>query len=293
MNDLDVVIVTAEGAWELVRDCLDSLCAHPPATAHMAVHVVDNASRDGTPDRIRARYPDVNVAALDRNSGFGYASNYGVKRTHAPFVLLLNPDTVLQAGAIDTLLGAFARTPRAAVVGPRLLRTDGSLDHNAKRSFPSPSAAFGHLIRGATPGRLRSGSGYSRADIDECADAAVEAVSGACMLVRRAALPDVGLLDEHYWMYGEDLDWCRRFLEHGWEVRYIGGATVVHVGHGVTGARRSVRVNWAFHRAMGRFYRRWEAGERPLLDLAVYAAVLLRFALSTLCATLARGREDM
>ena len=273
-RSLDVVIVTARGSWPLADACLRSLATHPPRAGRLHVHVVDNASDDGAVEAIRRAHPGVTVTELGHNRGFAHACNRGIEAGTSAYVLLLNPDTEVHPGALDVLVGVLEAHPRAAVAGPRLLGLDGRPDHNAKRQFPTPAAALAHFLR------LPARPGYGRPDIPDTGAGAVDAVSGSCMLVRRAAIEDVGGLDEGYWMYGEDLDWCRRFAARGWEVRYDGSATVLHVKHGLTGRHRTLRVNWAFHRSMGRFYRRWSAGRRPLVDLAVYAGVLVRFAAS-------------
>ncbi len=271
-GSIDVVIVTARGSWTLLDACLRSMHEHRPRRGRVAVSVIDNASGDGVVEAVRAAYSDVDVVELGANRGFAHGCNVGIGRGLAPYVLLLNPDTVVPDGALDALRDALERVPRAAIAGPRLVGLDGRPDHNAKRAFPSPGAALAHFagLRG----------GYRRDDIPELGEGVVDAVSGSCMLVRRRAIEAVGPLDEGYWMYGEDLDWCARFGRAGWSVLYVGGATVVHVKHGLTGRRRSLRINWAFHRSMGRFYRRFSAGDRPRLDAAVYAAVLARFVLT-------------
>ncbi len=279
---IDVVIVTAKGSWTLVHDCLLSLQAHPPRRAVFSICIVDNASRDGIVEAVRREHPRVTIEELAENRGFAYGCNVGIRRSTGPYVLLLNPDTIIREGAVDLLLDVLDHHSRAAVVGPRLVGPDGSVDHNAKRSFPTPAGALAHFAGW-------SSGGYARADITEAGAGPVDAVSGSCMLVRRAAIAEVGLLDEGYWMYGEDLDWCRRFGQAGWEVRYEGSATILHVKHGVTGRHRSLRTNWAFHRAMGRFYRRFDAGDRPLLDIAVFAAVLAKFTISALRSAVARS----
>jgi N-acetylglucosaminyl-diphospho-decaprenol L-rhamnosyltransferase len=279
---IDVVIVTARGSWELLRDCLESLRREPAAAGSLAVTVVDNASGDGTVEAVAEHFPEAAVDARADNRGFAHGCNLGIARGHAPFILLLNPDTIVEPGALQALLETLNRHPQAGAVGPRLLGLDGSADHNAKRSFPSPAGAIRHFagIQGD----------YRRDDIPEAGEGVVDAISGSCMLVRRAAAEVVGPLDEAYWMYGEDLDWCARLQQHGWEVRYQGAATVIHVKHGITGRHRALRTNWAFHRSMGRFYRRFGAGEHPLLDAVVYAGVLAKFAVSAGRSAVARRR---
>lgn len=279
------VIVTATGSVGLLDACLDSLRAAHPANVALSTVVVDNASTDGLADAVARGHPWVSLHLLPTNRGFAAATNVGIGRTDDEFVLLLNPDTEVPPGAIEGLVSVLRRTPAAAVAGPRLVDRSGTADHNAKRTFPTRVAAVRHFLPAAAPGR--ASTGYAAGAVGEFDEAPVDAVSGSCMMVRREALDDVGLLDEAYWMYGEDLDWCRRFGRHGWKVIYCGGTTVLHVKHGVTGRHRTLRTNWAFHRAMGRFYRKFEAGRQPLLDGLVYSGVLVKFAASA-CNSLAR-----
>ncbi len=286
---IDVVIVTARGSWDLLDDCLRSLRANRPRHGAITVQVIDNASRDGLVEKVARHHPDVVIEEMPGNLGFACACNVGIRRSGAPFVLLLNPDTVIPPRALDRLLETMWAHPRTAVAGPRLVGTDGRTDHNAKRAFPTASAALAHFVP-MLRRWLPAAGDYKRVDIPELGTGAVDAVSGSCMLVRRDAIAKVGLLDEGYWMYGEDLDWCRRFGALGWEIRYAGSATVVHVKYGLTGRHRALRTNWAFHRSMGRFYRRFEAGPRPLLDAAVYAGVVLRFGASASVSALQRRR---
>ena len=140
---LDVVIV-AHRSRELLRGCLESLRAHPPSVP-MKVIVVDNASGDGTAEMVASEFPEVDLVASSTNLGFAAATNLGVGRGDAPYLLALNPDTAVTDGALDTVLEALEEHPEIGVVGPRLLRPDGTLDHAAKRSFPTPLSALGHF----------------------------------------------------------------------------------------------------------------------------------------------------
>jgi GT2 family glycosyltransferase len=293
---IDVVIVTANGAREQLRDCLCSLERHPYSGGPVTVHVVDNASEDGTAVMVRRDFPDVELTALASNAGYAAANNIVLRRATAPFALLLNPDTVVGDGALDGLMAVMRERPGVGLAGPRLVKPDGTLDHAAKWTFdPSPGAlalgALAHFVRVGRRdwlgGRL---SQYRATAVSEHGSGEVDALSGACMLARREAIGRVGLLDDGYWLYIEDLDWCRRFKLAGWRVWYEGTVNVRHIkGTTTKGARphRSPRANLAFHRGMGRFYRRFYGGRRPLLDAAVYAAIGLKLAVST-----ARGAMD-
>lgn len=284
---LTVVIVAFRGK-DLLRRCLASLEAHPLRRGPMEVHVVDNASGDDTPDMVAAEFPWAHLLRLDENRGFSYANNRVLERAQTPYSLLLNPDTEVTEGALDAMIDVLEERPDAGMVGCRLIQPDGTFDHAAKRGFPTPASALAHFTgigRRVDDGRL---SQYRATDLDEHGAGEVDAVNGAFMLVRSEALADVGLLDEGYWLYMEDLDWCRRFWARGWKVVYDGRATVIHVKGGTAGSHRALKTNWAFHRGMGRFYRQWQAGEKPLLDAAVYGGVLGKFAISATRSAIAR-----
>jgi GT2 family glycosyltransferase len=280
---LDVVIVVADGCGQYLEACLTSLEAHPPGSG-ARIFVVDNASSDGSVEI--ARRHGVELVSMGRNAGFSAANNAAMAIGTAPYVLLLNPDTEVPEGALGQLLGALEADPGLGAVGPRLVDRVGIPDHNAKRAFPTPSDALKHFLGRS---RIAASSAYRTPDVAEDAVADVDAISGACMMVRRAALADVGLLDEGFWMYGEDLDWCLRFHRGGWRVRYVGSATVLHVKGGASGPSRGLRVNYAFHRAMARFYRKHQSG-RPLLDLAVYLGILGRLLATSVMSMVARAR---
>jgi hypothetical protein len=288
--ELEVVVVSSTGARDLLRACLASLRANPPGVS-MAVHVVDNASTDGTPEMVRAEFPEVVLHELDYNSGFCVANNLVLRESRAPFVLLLNPDTEVYAGALDHMLGVMRARPDVGMATCRLAQPDGTLDHAAKRSFPTPVGALGHFVglgrRARAPRWLAQ---YRAPELGEYDAGEVDAVNGAFMLVRQEALRDVGLLDEGYWLYMDDLDWCFRFHQKGWKVWYDGSVTVMHVKGGTTvrNRHRGLRHNVAFHRSMGRFYRKFYSGRRPLLDGAIYVAILGKLAIAVTRSTVAR-----
>ena len=290
---MDVVIVTARGAGEHLRACLGSLELNPPRRAELRVHVVDNASGDGTVEIVRREFPEVHVTALERNVGYAPANNLVLRGGDAPLVLLLNPDTEVEEGALDRLIEVLEARPEVGLVGPRLEKPDGTLDHAAKWQFPTPLGALAHFTRlGRSDwlgGRL---SQYRAPSVPECGSGAVDALSGACMLARREAIDAVGPLDEAYWLYIEDLDWCYRHRQHGWGVWYEGTVTVRHV-KGATarsrGRHRGLRANLAFHRGMGRFYRKFYAGPNPALDTLVYLAIGAKLAVASARSALARG----
>jgi N-acetylglucosaminyl-diphospho-decaprenol L-rhamnosyltransferase len=288
---LEVVIVSSTGAREHLRKCLESLRANPPAKGEMRVHLVDNASTDGTPEMVRDEFSEVVLHALDWNSGFCIANNLVLRQSRAPFVLVLNPDTEVYAGALDHMLDVMERDSSIGMSSCRLAQLDGTLDHASKRSFPTPLGALAHFVgigRGESAPRWLAQ--YRAPELGEYEAGEVDAVNGAFMLVRHEALRDVGLLDEGYWLYMDDLDWCYRFHQKGWKVWYDGAVTVMHVKGGTTVRKRhrALKQNVAFHRSMGRFYRKFYSGRQPLVDLTIYLAIFGKLAISVTRSTIAR-----
>ena len=287
----EIVIVSATGGRELLRACLHSIEAHPPSGGQPRTWVVDNASADGTAAMVAGDFPWVRLVALGHNAGYCAANNVALRNVRAPHVLLLNPDTELSPGALDSAQERLLEEDDVAVVGVRLVRPDGSFDHAAKRAFPTLLGALAEFSGFARSGPLAQ---YRATALAEEGVGDVDAVNGAFMLVRREAIDEVGLLDEGYGMYGEDLDWCRRFKAAGWRVVYDGGATVLHVKGALSvvssgrSRHRGMRTNVAFHRAMGRYYRKFHGGAHPLLDMLVYLALGAKLAVSVVRSALAR-----
>jgi N-acetylglucosaminyl-diphospho-decaprenol L-rhamnosyltransferase len=290
LPDLEVVIVS-HGAEELLRRCLQSLCAHPSRTATMKVTVVDSGSPDGTPDMVEREFPEFHLVRCG-NVGFSAANNIVLRESLATAVLLLNPDTEVYDGTLDICLARLAADPEIGMVGAKLVREDGELDHAAKRSFPTPLAALAHFTGiGRGEGAGDSLSQYRATHLGEDDPGEVDAVNGAFMLCRGEAVAQVGLLDEGYWLYMEDLDWCHRFWDAGWKVFYEPAAVALHVKGGSSARRRAPKQEIAFHRGMGRFYRRFDAPtSNPLLNAAVYVGIGAKLAVS-LAITAFRGRS--
>jgi GT2 family glycosyltransferase len=286
--DLEVVIVS-HGAAELLRRCLRSLREHP-AGGEMRVTVVDSGSPDDTPDMVAREFPEVRLLRRG-NIGFSAANNLALRESEAAAVLLLNPDTEIYAGTLDAALARLRSEPRIGMVGVKLVTESGELDHACKRSFPTPLSALAHFTgigRSEDAGGALSQYRATQLGDDEAGE--VDAVNGAFMLCRAAAVRDVGLLDEGYWLYMEDLDWCHRFWDGGWKVFYEPAGTALHVKGGSSAGRRAPKQEIAFHRGMGRFYRRFDAAEHnPLVNAAVYAGIGAKLATS-LAITAVRGR---
>jgi len=253
---LDIVIVSYR-CRDHLRACLASVERHAPAGTN--VWVVDNDSRDGTVELVRDQFPSVSLVETGENAGFARATNRGIAAGSAPYVLALNPDTELHENTLGTLLELMEEHPEIGIAGPRLERPDGTFDHASRRSFPTLLGALGHF---SGIGRRLERGPLAQYRAPEVEHGPVDAVNGAFMLTRRAALEQVGLFDEGYWMYMEDLDLCFRFKQAGWVTWYEPGASAIHVKGGSAG-RRSPRLVLAFHRGMWRFYRTHYAPDAP------------------------------
>jgi GT2 family glycosyltransferase len=278
--DLEVAIVS-HGAEALLRRCLASLREHPPASAEMRVTVVDSGSPDGTPDMVEREFGEVRLLRRG-NIGFSAANNLVLRESRGGAVLLLNPDTEVRAGTLDAALARLRSDPGVGMVGVKLVTGSGELDHACKRSFPTPLSALAHFTGiGRAPGASAALSQYRATQLGDDEPGEVDAVNGAFMLCRAEAVAEVGLLDEGYWLYMEDLDWCHRFWDAGWKVFYEPAGVALHVKGGSSAARRAPRQEIAFHRGMGRFYRRFDApGHNPLVNGAVYAGIGAKLAVS-------------
>ena len=241
--DLEVVIVS-HGAEALLRRCLESLRAHPPREASMRVTVVDSGSTDGTPDMVEREFPEFRLERR-ANIGFSAANNLVLRSDSAGAVLLLNPDTEVYDGTLDACLARLAADPAIGMVGAKLVRA-GRASSTTPRSAPSrPRWRRSPTSPGSAAARSAGASlsQYRATHLGDDEPGEVDAVNGAFMLCRAEAVAQVGLLDEGYWLYMEDLDWCHRFWDAGWKVFYEPRAVALHVkgGSSAVAGRRARR----------------------------------------------------
>ncbi|MCL5026194.1 MAG: glycosyltransferase family 2 protein [Chloroflexi bacterium] len=256
--DLSVIIVS----WnvrDLLRACLQAVVGEPLS---QEVIVVDNASTDGTPGMVRDKFPQVQLIASAQNLGFTGGNNLGIRRSRGRYVLILNPDTRPQPGAIPAMLTFMEAHPEAGAVGPELLWADGSVQ-SSRRRFPT--LATGFLESTIVQRYWRDNRVLRRYYCQDMAPREVQAVDwvvGACIMMRRAALDEVGLLDEGYFMYSEELDWCYRAKQAGWQVYHLPQARVMHY-HGKSSEQNLLARELRFQDSKLRFYAkhrgRWQA----------------------------------
>jgi N-acetylglucosaminyl-diphospho-decaprenol L-rhamnosyltransferase len=242
---LSIVVVSWNTA-ALLRACLRSLEAGS-AGLQVETIVVDNASPDDSGLMVRREFPGVRLIQNSTNAGYARANNQGIAESHAPYVMLLNSDTQMLPAALPGLLDFVASHPEAGAAGPRLMRPDGSPQPFAFGGDPT----IGYLLARGLSRVLR------RRYLHDWATQVfqpVDWVSGACLLVRRSAIEQAGLLDENFFMYFEDNDWCLRLRRAGWKIYFVPQAQVVHLGG------RSVAVNPAarnfYAQSLSYFYRK-------------------------------------
>lgn len=249
----------------MTLDCLRTLTTELRASQleDAEIWVVDNASQDGSAEAIREEFPDVQLIENPSNAGFGAANNLALRQARAKYFLLLNSDAFPKSGAVSALLD-FAKTHRdVAVIGPRLLNADGSLQVSCWK-FPSPARVWlENLGLAALLPRHAVIGDYFRWAHDE--ERTVDFVIGACMLVRREAYEQVGGFDEAFWMYAEETDWQRRMTDAGWRVVFTPHANVTHLG-GASGSGDAARINRAFYDSLD-LYGRKHHGRTGLLSL--------------------------
>lgn len=276
--DADVIVVNYN-AGTLLLDCVASALE----SGVRRVIVVDNASADGSIARLRSQIDDKRLQIIlnDRNLGFAVGCNMGVKASDADYLLFMNPDCVLPAGTLPRMIEVLEQHPEVGMAGGFLCNMDGSEQPGGRREFPTPGRAFARAfglsaIASRFPGLL---SDFLLHDTPlPSKPVPVEAISGACMLVKRQAMDDVGLWDEGYFLHCEDLDWCMRFQLKHWQILFVPDAPMFHAWRACS-RRRPIFVEWHKHRGMLRFYRKFFRSRYPgALWWLMVTGVWLRFA---------------
>ena len=287
--DLSIVIVHYDTPVELAA-CLKSVAF---ATADMAteIFVIDNASASFEPESVTAAVPAAQVLVNDQNLGFARAANMGLRAATGRHLLLLNPDATLAKDALQLMVAYMDHHPEVGCATPRIVLPDGRLDLACRRSFPTPSRAFYRLtlLSRAFP-RSRRFAQYNLTYLDEHEETEIDSPCGAFMIVRSEIRDTVGLLDESYFMYGEDLDWSYRMKQAGWSIRYVPITTVTHIKR-ASSRRSRQRTIRAFHDAMRIFYASHYAHRYPrVIKWLTYGAISARESLELAADRLSKWR---
>jgi len=254
-------LIVSHNAKDLLLRCIHALYAS--ADVPVEVVVVDNDSSDGSAATVTAEFPRATVLIQEKNLGFGRAANVGLERCTGRFVLLVNPDVMVDLQCVGRLTDFMLTRPDAGAVGPRLLMADRELDPAARRAFPVPSTLFYNTIGLSRlfPKSPRFGR-YNMGNIDESEVHEIDSGSADCLMFRRAALDRVGFFDPRYFMYGEDIDLCYRLKLGGWKVFYLPTATATHQQRAVPDQSESRQMLYEQHRAMWTYHFKHHAEEQ-------------------------------
>lgn len=272
--DISICIPTRD-AKDLLIEALRSIYSSTQSVSFEII-VIDNASRDGTCEQLQSEFPNVRVILNEANLGFGRATNQGIRVSVGRYVLLLNNDTLVLPETFNRLVEFMDSHPEAGICTPKVLNRDGTLQKQCRRSFATPWDLFCYFsgLSKVFP-HSRLFARYLVTYQDENAIHTVDAVSGSCMLIRREVIDQIGLLDERFFAYQEDADYCFRAHKAGWEIYYYPLAQIIHYGsHG--GSRvNPYRSIYEWHRSYWLYYRKNLASRYFFLFNWFYYVVML------------------
>lgn len=269
MNQSLVIVIVSYKCRAVLRACLASARGH-------SVIVVDNASADGSAGMVRTEFPEVRLIENQENRGFAAACNQGISASHQPLILLLNPDVLITGVVVQQMLEVMSARPDVGACGPRILNPDGSLQPSCRRFPTLPRLLLDELGFGKLFPHSRFFGGYRMTWWAHDQQREVDQLMGAALLLRRTALEQVGLLDERFFVYFEEVDLCLRLHQAGWKVFFVPTAQVVH--RGGQSARQVLREATLYrYRSMCAFYRKhYPAWHLAVLKAAICAAVVMR-----------------
>lgn len=248
------IIIVSWNVRDLLRECLQAV-ADTRGDLALEVIVVDSASEDGSPEMVGEFFPWVRLIRCRENVGFPRGNNLGIERAVGRTILLLNPDTAVLPGALENMLAYLEENHDVGALGPQLLNRDGSVQ-SSRRRFPTLATAFfeSTWLEGIAPSAVRQR--YYATDLPDDETADVDWVTGACLMVRREVVDKVGRLDEAYFMYSEELDWCQRIKDAGWRIVHLPSAQVIHYsGKSSEQAVTARHIN--FQQAKLRYFRKY------------------------------------
>lgn len=277
--DLSIIIVSYN-TKELLKQTVDSVL-NTSVGIEYEIIVVDNASSDGSVGMLNDNYKGITVIENSDNVGFSKANNIGIKKSTGRYVLLLNSDTVVKENCFRDCLKYMEEHKDVGALGPRISLLDGRLDRACKRGFPTPEASLYYFLKldKKYPQSEKYGR-YNMTYLSEHETNEVDCLVGAFMMVRKEVIDKIGLLDEEFFMYGEDIDWCYRIKEAGYKNIYYPVAEIIHY-KGASSKKRKYMTIYEFHRAMILFYKKHYIQKYNLLvTIGVYSGVGLKLVLA-------------
>ncbi len=274
------IIIVNYNAKKLLQQCLGSVYAETNQIPY-DIWVVDNNSNDDSAAMVEKGFPEVKLIRNKENCGFAKANNMAMSRLKSSYVLLLNPDTIICDNAIEKTVRFMDGNPEVGITGCRVLNEDGTLQLACRRSIPTPSVAFFRLTglsRLFPNSKTMAKYNLTYLDIDKTHE--VDAVSGAFLMIRGEVVDKIGMLDERFFMYGEELDWCLRTKKAGWTVMYYSDADIIHY-KGECSKSNSRKAAFEFYRSMYLFHKKHFADNyNPIVNGIICAGIFLKALIS-------------
>lgn len=270
------IIIVNYNAKKLLKACIESI--HKETCNVLCdIWVVDNNSQDSSAAMVEKNFPEVKLIQSNENLGFAKANNMAMSRIESDCVLLLNPDTIICDNAIEKVIEFIDKKPEVGIVGCRVLNEDGTLQLACRRTIPTPGVAFFRLtgLSKLFP-NSKIMAKYNLTYLDPSQSHEVDAVSGAFLMIRTKVIEEIGLLDEQFFMYGEELDWCFRAKKAGWKVMYYPHAEIIHYKGGCSKSN-SRKAAFEFYRSMYLFHKKYFAENyNPIINFIIYAGITLK-----------------
>jgi hypothetical protein len=273
MTRLSILIPTLNSC-EMLKNCLRSIEGFAPPMSYEII-IADNGSTDGTLEFLSQDYPHLTLIKFDKNEGFAKPVNKLLNAAQGDYLVLLNPDTLLIEDVFSPQLDWLDEHDEVGISIPKVLNADGSFQAQCKRGDARPAAVFGYFLKlGKLFPENRALNSYLMSWLDEDEIAEVDAVSGSCMIIRRACWEAVGDFDETFFAYQEDSDYCIRARQKGWKVMYLPISSIIHFGGQGGSKARPFKSIWEWHRSYYVLYRKHFAKDRFFLFNWFYYAVM-------------------
>jgi len=270
-------------AKEYLRKCLESIYA-TSSKESFEIIVVDNASSDGSQEMIEQNFKKVRLIKNSENLGFAKANNQALKASNGEYLFVLNNDTIVSNNSLDILIKFMKEHPEVGACGPKILNADGTIQHQCKRGFPTPWNSLSYFLKlDKLFPKSKLFGGYLLTYLDSEKIQEVNSLSGAAMLVKDKIIKEVGYMDENYYLYADDIDWCYRIKKAGWKIYYLPEAQIIHYGGKGGTAKKPYRNIYYFYRTAFLFYRKHLAKSYLfLINWLVYFGILTKFIITLL-----------
>lgn len=250
------ICIVGINAFDYLQKCLESISSSKIDVQYEIIYVDNHSSEEGI-DQIQGQFPGLVIIRNTQNDGFARANNQGIRIAKGRFILLLNPDTIVDKNAIQNMLDYLRQNPETGIVGPKVLNSDGTFQPHCKRGEARPWEVICYFSRlSRLFPRNPFFSGYLQGHLDENLTHSVPSISGCCMLIRKEVIDQIGLLDERFFAYQEDTDYCVRARKAGWNVTYYPSAQIVHFGGKGGAGVQPYKTTYEWHRSYFLYYKK-------------------------------------